>query len=58
MIVKSSIKKDKPIFSKNIKHDLEVIKELDIWQHIHNVRGILNENNIAIGNNFEMEISP
>ena len=57
MVLKSNIKKDEPIFSKNIKNDDDIIRELDIWQHIHNVRGILNENKIAIGNDFEMEIS-
>ena len=57
MTLKSNIKKDQPIASKEIKYDAEIIKELDIWQHVHNVRGILNENKIAIGKNFEMEIS-
>ncbi len=57
MVLKSNIKKDEPIFSKNIKNDHDIIRELDIWQHVHNVRGILNENKIAIGNDFEMEIS-
>ena len=57
MILKSNIKKDQPIVAKSIQQDPETIKELDIWQHIHNVRGILNENKIAIGKNFEMEIS-
>ena len=57
MLIKSKVKKDKPIQTKNINHNAETIEELDIWRHIHNVRGILNENKIAIGKNFEMEIS-
>ena len=57
MILKSNVNKDQPIVSKCIQQDIKTVKELDIWQHIHNVRGILNENKIAIGKNFEMEIS-
>lgn len=57
MILKSNIKKDKPIPAREIKHNSEIIKELTIWQHVHNVRGILNEKKIAVGKNFEMEIS-
>ena len=57
MILNLDVKKDQPIFSKIIKHDNNIIKDLQIWSHIHNVRGILNENKIAIGDNFEMEIS-
>jgi N-acetylneuraminate synthase len=57
MVLKSNIKKDKPIPAREIKHNSEIIKELTIWQHVHNVRGILNEKKIAVGKNFEMEIS-
>lgn len=57
MILKKSHKKDQSILIKSIKYNSEIIKELEIWDHVHNVRGILNENNIAIGDKFEMEIS-
>ena len=57
MKIKSDIKKDQPIYNKLIKFDPEITKEFKIWEYIHNVRGILNENKIAIGDNFEMEIS-
>ena len=57
MILKSKVKKDGVIENRNISHNTRTIEELIIWKHIHNVRGILNENKIAIGKNFEMEIS-
>ena len=57
MILNFDIKADMPISLKTVKHDSNIIKDLEIWNHIHNVRGILNENKIAIGENFEMEIS-
>ena len=57
MILKKNIKKDLPIPLKSLADDPIVIKELKIWEYIHNVRGILNENNITIGDKFEMEIS-
>ena len=55
--ITSDIKIDQLISIKKIKYDNNVTKDLDMWTHIHNVRGILNENKIAIRDNFEMEIS-
>ena len=57
IITKSVVKNHQPILNKYIIQDPEVMKDLMIWEHIHNVRGILNENKIAVGDNFEMEIS-
>ena len=57
MVLKSNINKDEPIQIKSIKNDLNVINELKIWEYIHLVKGILNENKIAVGDTFEMEIS-
>ena len=56
-LIKVNIKKNRPILKKNISYNSEVMKELQIWSYIHTVKGILNENKISIGNNFEMEIS-
>lgn len=56
-LVTSNIKKNQPILIKKIKHDVNVIKELETWKYIHTVKGILNENKILIGDKFEMEIS-
>ncbi|MDA7604037.1 N-acetylneuraminate synthase family protein [Candidatus Pelagibacter sp.] len=55
--ITSDIKIDQPILIKKIKHDSNIIKDLDIWKYIHTVKGILNEHKILIGDNFEMEIS-
>ena len=38
MMLKLDVKKDQPIFSKIIKHDDNIIKDLEIWSHIHNVK--------------------
>lgn len=57
MILRSNVKKDEPINIKLVQNDHDEINELRVWDHVHNVRGILHENNIAIGDNFEMEIS-
>lgn len=56
-VITSDTKRDEPILAKKIKFDSNVIKDLDIWKYIHTVKGILNENKIVIGDNFEMEIS-
>tara|TARA_Y100000591_G_C21842891_1_gene706825 strand:+ start:1239 stop:2753 length:1515 start_codon:yes stop_codon:yes gene_type:complete len=55
--VKSNIKADQPVLINKIKQDPNIIKLLKTWSYIHKVKGILNENKIAIGENFEMEIS-
>tara|TARA_E500000178_G_C16946291_1_gene718993 strand:- start:479 stop:1429 length:951 start_codon:yes stop_codon:yes gene_type:complete len=57
IVLKANIKKDYPIRTRLLEHNDDIIKELKIWEYIHNVRGILNENKISVGKNFEMEIS-
>ncbi len=55
--VKTKIFADNPVNINNIKFDRQTNRDLKIWALIHKVKGILNENKIAIGQNFEMEIS-
>ena len=55
--LKTKILADNSININNVKFDKQTQRDLKIWALIHKVKGILNENKIAIGNNFEMEIS-
>lgn len=53
----NSVNKNKIIKKKNVKLDVNLIKEYKIRSYIHELKAILNYNKIFIGENFDMEIS-
>jgi sialic acid synthase SpsE/quercetin dioxygenase-like cupin family protein len=56
-IARVNFEKDQPIFIKYINFDEKLEEEYKIRSYIHELKAILNKNNITIQNNFDMEIS-
>ena len=51
------IRKDEPIIKKAVIFDKDLLIEYKIRSYIHELKAILNKNNITIQDNFDMEIS-
>ena len=57
IIVKKNIKKDKVIFSKDLKFDQKLLEKYKIKSYLHKAKAMLNYNKIKVGESFDLEIS-